>query len=134
MVAGCETFTASGRPPDRQVTSGEHDLLPRFIQLGCLRLDLFHRDAKIAKQWARLHPREFEVLWRLAETPGQTLSRRKLLADVWRLDYDGESNRVEVNISRIRSKLHVFKLAWMIETNPEGGYRLITETYPSTGP
>jgi len=58
-------------------------LLPRFIRLGHLQLDLFHRDARMDDKWARLHPREFEVLWRLAETPGKILSRRQLLADVW---------------------------------------------------
>jgi len=55
----------------------------------------------------------------------------RCLADVWRMDRDSESNRVEVNISRIRAKLHVFKMAWLIETDSDGGCRLVAK-YPGS--
>ena len=71
-----------------------------------------------------LHPREFEVLWRLAETPRIVVTRKELLRDVWRLDHDPETNRVEVNISRIRAKLHPFRLSHLLATGTSGGYRL----------
>ena len=57
-------------------------LLPRWRDLGPLTLDLFHRDARKGSTWMRLHPREFGVLWRLADTPGERVTRRQLLEDV----------------------------------------------------
>lgn len=104
---------------------GLHTHLPRSRTIGPLRLDLFHRDACINSQWLRLFPKEFALLWRLAEDAGQTISKSMLFKDVWRLKHPSESNRIEVHISRIRSKLHTHRLAWLIETDPAGGYRLV---------
>ena len=101
-------------------------MLPRFLQAGDIRLDLFHRDGRVGGRWIGFHPREFEVVWRLAETPETIVSRMRLLKDVWRLGHDPETNRVEVNISRIRSKLHPFRLSWMVGTGDAGGYFLTT--------
>lgn len=99
-------------------------MMPRHVRAGPVSLDLFHRDGTVDGRWLGLHPREFELLWRLAESPRQRLSRRQLLAEVWRIDYDPETNRVEVHVARVRAKLHIFGLAWLIATDPAGGYRL----------
>lgn len=100
------------------------DLLPRLRPVGPLVLDLFHRDGRIGERWLGLYPREFEVLWRLAEAGGQVVSRAELLADVWRTMHRPGSNRVEVAISRIRAKLHVHRLAALVVTCPGEGYLL----------
>ncbi|WP_328598407.1 winged helix-turn-helix domain-containing protein [Pontixanthobacter gangjinensis] len=102
-----------------------HSHLPRTQRVGGLTLDLFHRDASAGGRWLRLHPREFEVLWSLADARGKALTKKMLLTNVWRIAHIPQSNRVEVTISRIRSKLHSAQLAWMIVTEPEGGYRLV---------
>ena len=101
--------------------------ISRHIDIGPVRLDLFHRDACVAAQWLRLHPREFEVLWRLAESQGTSIPKRQMLEEIWRITGPSESNRVEVHISRIRAKLHVHRLSWLVETDPAGGYRLSSE-------
>ncbi|GAA4043737.1 winged helix-turn-helix domain-containing protein [Parerythrobacter jejuensis] len=111
--------------------TGTGDVLPRQIGVGPLTLDLFHRDAQIGTRWLGLFPREFALLWRLAESPGQRLDRMTLLADVWRLDHDPETNRLEVHVARLRAKLHDYRLAGIIVTDPAGGYRLESEvTWP----
>lgn len=104
---------------------GHFTHLPRSLTIGPLCLDLLYRDASIDGQWLRLFPMEFALLWRLAEDLGRTVNKPTLFSDVWRLGNPSESNRIEVHISRIRAKLHIHRLAWMIETDPEGGYRLI---------
>lgn len=96
----------------------------RQLQVGPVTLDLFHRDGRAGTRWLGLHPREFALFWRLAEAEGARVSRRALLADVWRLDHDPETNRIEVHISRLRAKLATFRLSWLIATDPRGGYRL----------
>lgn len=99
-------------------------MLPRWRNVGPLVLDLFHRDARQGARWLNLHPREFGVLWRLADTPGEQVTRRQLLTDVWRLNHEPETNSVEVHVSRLRSKLAQAGCAQLVQTVPEGGYRL----------
>lgn len=98
--------------------------LPRWRDIGPLVLDLFHRDARRGSSWLGLHPREFGLLWRLADSPGQRVSRRQLITDVWRLKHEPETNSVEVHISRLRAKLASAGCADMVQTAAEGGYRL----------
>jgi two-component system, OmpR family, response regulator len=107
----------------RIAAAGEQ--LPRRREFGPLTLDLIHRDARATGgAWLSLHPREFGLLWRLAERPGEPVSRVRLLRDVWRLDFEPGTNSVEVHVSRLRAKLAGAGLAGLVETDPQGGYRL----------
>lgn len=99
-------------------------MMPRHVRTGLVMLDLFHRDRNEAGDWLGLHSREFELLWRMAESPRQRLSRSQLLAEVWRIVQDPETNRVEVHVVRVRAKFHVYGLSWLIATDPAGGYLL----------
>ncbi len=99
-------------------------MLPRWRDLGPLTLDLFHRDARKDTLWLGLHPREFSLIWRLSDTPGMRVTRRQLMTDVWRLNHEPETNSVEVHVSRLRTKLANAECESLIETAPEGGYRL----------
>lgn len=98
--------------------------IPQQRRAGPLILDLFHRDARLQDRWMGLHPREFGLLWRLAETPHRKVSRKELLQDVWRLTHDPETNSLEVHVSRLRAKLAISRLGWLVDTHPEGGYQL----------
>ncbi|GAB5349196.1 crotonase/enoyl-CoA hydratase family protein [Alteriqipengyuania sp. 357] len=98
-------------------------LIARSIEAGPLRLDLFHRDAAVEGRWLALHPREFALLWRLAETPGRTVSQRTLLFDVWRLTFEPGTNRIAVHVARLRRKLAPMGLDGLIATDGPG-YRL----------
>lgn len=104
--------------------AGRAVLLPRRLPAGPVMLDLFHRDGCAAGRWLGLHPREFALLWRLAETPSTRVPRAQLLREVWRLDHVPETNSLEVHVSRLRAKLHVSRCGWLVETDPRGGYRL----------
>lgn len=103
-------------------------MLPRWRDTGPLTLDLFHRDARIGTRWLNLHPREFGVLWRLADVPGERVTRKQLLEDVWRLSHEPETNSVEVHVSRLRSKLAMAGCGGLVETASQGGYRLAEES------
>jgi two-component system, OmpR family, response regulator len=99
-------------------------MLPRWRTIGALTLDLFHRDARCKGRWLALHPREFGLLWRLADRPGESVTRRQLLRDVWRLPNEPETNSVEVHVSRLRAKLGAHGCSGVVLTDPRGGYRL----------
>ncbi len=101
--------------------------LPRERRIGALRLDLIGREAFVAGRGAGLHPREFALLWRLADQPGAAVSANDLLGDVWRLSFRPETNSLAVHVSRLRAKLRLAGLDGLIETLPEGGYRLVAD-------
>ncbi len=99
-------------------------MIPRFREAGDLTLDLLHRDGRVDDRWLGFHPREFELLWRLAEQPGQRMTRRELLRDVLRIEHEPETNSVAVHVARVRSKLEPFGLSTILATHPDGGYYL----------
>jgi two-component system OmpR family response regulator len=47
--------------------------LPRYRYHGALQIDLLSREAFVAGRALGLHPREFALLWRLADTPGESV-------------------------------------------------------------
>ncbi len=107
-------------------------LIPRFREAGDVTLDLLHRDGRVDDRWLSLHPREFELLWRLAEDPGKRLSKRRLLADVWRISYEPETNSVAVHVARVRAKLAPLGLAGILATHSDGGYYLDAPPGPAS--
>lgn len=99
-------------------------MLARFREAGDITLDLFHRDGRVDDKWLAFQPREFDLLWRLAQEPGRRVSKRQLLGEVWRIESAPDSNRVSRLIARLRNKLEPFGLARLIATHPDGGYYL----------
>jgi two-component system OmpR family response regulator len=99
-------------------------MLPRQLFVGNLRLDLVARDGFVGRQTLGLHPREFALLWRLAEAWGAAVSTDSLLREVWRLSFRPETNSLAVHVSRLRAKLRLTGLGDLIETVPGGAYRL----------
>lgn len=106
-----------------RLTQFAHSLL-RYRFCGALKIDLLVRDAFVAGRALGLHPREFALLWRLSDTPGEAVSRHELLNDVWRLSFQPETNSLAVHISRLRSKLRLGGIDGLIETLLDGAYRL----------
>jgi DNA-binding response OmpR family regulator len=70
---------------------------------------------------ADLSDREFHLLHHLIEHVGETVSRERLLSDVWGYHFDPGSNVVEVCVRRLRKKLGEES---PIETVRHAGYRL----------
>lgn len=101
--------------------------LPRERSLGPLKLDLLLRDAFVAGRATGLHPREFLLLWRLAEEPGVAIPPSELRSDVWRLAFRPETNSLAVHVSRLRNKLRTAGLDGLVETRSDGADRLAGE-------
>lgn len=104
--------------------------VPRQMRAGPVVLDLIHRDARLHEHWLCLHPREFGLLWRLAETPRTALTRSTLLRDVWRLRHEPPTNTLEVHVFRLRRKLAAYGIERLVVTDPAGGYRLDADARP----
>ena len=99
-------------------------MVPRYRDLGQLRLDLLSRDGFAGGRALGLHPREFALIWRLADSPGAAVPKQALLHDVWRLNHVPETNSLAVHVSRLRSKLQTAGLQNVVRTTPAGGYFL----------
>ncbi len=72
----------------------------------------------------RLCHREFDLLLHLVLRSPEIVSRRELLREVCRLDFDPGTNVVEVHMSRLRAKLSEEGATGLIDTVRGSGYRL----------
>lgn len=85
----------------RSSTSGvEQPLL-----VGDLSVDPVRRVATLGGSELDLSRREFDLLAYLAARPGQVVTKREILADVWRQAYGGGDRTVDVHLSWLRRKL-----------------------------
>lgn len=87
------------------------------ITIGSL---VIHPDAYIVSkkgEMIELTHREFELLYYLAQHPGQVMTREHLLQTVWGYDYFGDVRTVDVTVRRLREK---------IEDNPSHPGWLVT--------
>ena len=100
------------------------DALPRRRSHGRLTLDLLLREGWVAERRLGLHPREFALLWRLSECPGEAVAPDALLNDVWNLSFRPETNSLAVHVCRLRAKLAAAGLAQVVRTTAKGGYVL----------
>lgn len=80
---------------------------PTVLKLADLELDLIRRKAIRAGQRLDLTAKEFNLLSLMLRRHGEVLSRTKLAAQVWDMNFDSETNVVEVAIRRLRNKLDV---------------------------
>ncbi len=75
------------------------------LSVGELTLSPGPREAFLGNQALDLTPKEFDLLRVLMERTGQVVSKRELLAEVWREPYGGSDHTVDVHLSWLRSKL-----------------------------
>jgi DNA-binding response OmpR family regulator len=75
------------------------------LQVGDLVVDLRARTAELAGVMLDLRPREFDLLAYLAARPGEVVTKRTLLAEVWHQAYGGADKTVDVHLSWLRRKL-----------------------------
>jgi two-component system, OmpR family, copper resistance phosphate regulon response regulator CusR len=77
------------------------------IVRGDLEIDVVRRIVKRGRRTLELSPREFDLLRVMASQPNRTWTRAELLAEVWGIRFDPETNMVNVHIARLRKKLEV---------------------------
>jgi len=75
------------------------------LVLGELQLDLARRKACRAGQTIELTNKEFLLLSLLMRRQGEVLSRTVLAEQVWDMNFDSDTNVVEVAVRRLRAKV-----------------------------
>lgn len=93
------------------------------IQFGNVTLD--RQSYKVARgtEAFTLPLKEFELLYKLAETPGQVYTREQLIDQIWGMDYAGDNRTIDVHIKRLRERF-ADSPEFRIETVRGLGYRL----------
>lgn len=97
---------------------------PGELAVGDLRLDLLGRVAWRAGRRIELSPREWALLEFFARNPGRVLGRAEILEAVWEIDFEQNSNLVDVYVRYLRRKCAVPGLPPVVETLRGVGYRL----------
>ncbi len=75
------------------------------ITVGGLVVDARTRTASLDQRPLELSRKEFDLLLALAQRAGEVVSKRDLLAEVWRQPYGGGDRTVDVHLSWLRRKL-----------------------------
>ncbi|HEU5333965.1 MAG TPA: response regulator transcription factor [Actinocrinis sp.] len=74
------------------------------LRVGGLEVDPRRREAGLDGRALDLSRREFDLLAYLAARPGEVVTRRELLTEVWQLPY-GDDQTIDVHLSWLRRKL-----------------------------
>ncbi|WP_238913053.1 heavy metal response regulator transcription factor [Achromobacter insolitus] len=78
---------------------------PTLLGLADLELDLARRRAQRGGRRLDLTAKEFNLLALLLRRQGQVLSRTTLAEQVWDMNFDSDTNVIDVAVRRLRSKL-----------------------------
>ena len=78
---------------------------PSLLGLTDLELDLLRRKATRAGQRLDLPATEFALLALLLRRQGQVLSRTEIAEQVWDMNFDSDTNVIDVAVRRLRGKL-----------------------------
>ncbi|SFF74382.1 DNA-binding response regulator, OmpR family, contains REC and winged-helix (wHTH) domain [Novosphingobium sp. CF614] len=106
----------------RRASGREHSAVILYGSFEC------HVKARTAFRDNRhlpLSPKEFELFRYFMENAGEVLTREMLLRDVWKMNFDPQTNVVDVNIGRLRRKLEEGFDRPALETIWGSGYRLL---------
>jgi len=76
-----------------------------IIRIADIEIDVLRHKVTRAGQRIDLTPKEFALLHLLARRRGEVLSRRLIAAQVWDMNFDSDTNVVDVAIRRLRAKL-----------------------------
>ncbi len=131
LEAGVDDYLAKPYEPEelmarlkalaRRSEGRAHSAIIIYGQFEC------HVKARTAfrqNQHIALSPKEFELFRYFMENAGETVTRDMLLRDVWGMNFDPQTNVVDVNIGRLRRKLEQGFAKPALETIWGSGYRL----------
>ncbi|MBD1554241.1 heavy metal response regulator transcription factor [Pseudomonas typographi] len=98
--------------------------LATTLELAGLRLDMLRRRAEREGQRIDLTAREFALLELLLRRQGEVLPKSLIASQVWDMNFDSDTNVIEVAIRRLRAKVDDPHPAKLIHTVRGMGYVL----------
>jgi two-component system, OmpR family, copper resistance phosphate regulon response regulator CusR len=92
------------------------------IRMADLEIDLLRQRATRAGQRLDLTSKEFLLLTLLARRAGEVLSRTLIAESVWDMNFDSDTNVIDVNVRRLRAKVDEPFRMKLIHTVRGAGY------------
>jgi DNA-binding response OmpR family regulator len=74
-----------------------------------LEIDIPARAVYVDGEAIELTPKEYELLFYLAQNKGIALSRDKLLQDIWGYDYFGDDRTIDTHIKNLRNSIGPYR-------------------------
>ena len=84
---------------------GSNSTAPTYLTIADLQVDLLKRRASRAGQRIELTAKEFALLELLLRRRGEVLSKSLIASQVWDMNFDSDTNVIEVAIRRLRAKI-----------------------------
>ncbi|MEO7145786.1 MAG: heavy metal response regulator transcription factor [Bryobacteraceae bacterium] len=100
---------------------------PSFFQVGDLEIDLARQRALRGGRRLDLTATEFRLLALFARRSGEVLGRTFIAEQVWDMNFDSDTNVVDVHVRRLRAKLDDPFASRLLKTVRGVGYVLETE-------
>ncbi|KOF56198.1 MULTISPECIES: response regulator transcription factor [Clostridium] len=98
------------------------DVSKNELSFEDLKIDMSSYTVIYKGEEIKMPPKEFELLFYLANNKNKVFTREQLLCEVWGYDYPGDSRTVDVHVKRLREKLKG-GANWQIETVWGVGYK-----------
>jgi two-component system copper resistance phosphate regulon response regulator CusR len=111
LLARVRTLARRGPPRESEL-----------LVVGDLEMDINRRRVKRGATRIDLTPREFSLLQLLLRRQGEVLSRTQIASYVWDMNFDSDTNVVEVAIRRLRAKIDDAFPVKLIQTVRGVGY------------
>jgi two-component system OmpR family response regulator len=89
----------------RRVGSGDFAKVTTRFCVADLEMDIIRRRAARGNIEIDLQPQEFKLLEYLLRNAGRAVTRKMLLENVWKFDFEPRAKIVESHISRLRTKI-----------------------------
>ena len=106
----------------RRRTSTEDKAPPTRLKVADLEMDLLSRRVSRGGKEIELTAREFKLLEFLLRHAGQVVTRTMLLEGVWDLQFDPQTNLIDVHMSRLRQAVDKGFARALIHTVRGAGY------------
>ena len=113
--AGCDEYVTKPFSPGvlvkridallKRYDKTRNDTSDEIIIIDSLKINKPAHEVILNSTVVDLTNKEYNILVKLAETPGRTYSREQLLDDIWGIDFIGDARTVDSHVARIRTKL-----------------------------
>lgn len=77
----------------------------QVLVAGDLAVDLATKKVTRQDKEIPLTPREYQILLRLLRSPGELVSKKELVREIWGSSFDANTNTIEVYINFLRNKI-----------------------------
>lgn len=99
----------------------------KILTIADLEVNLDNKEVKRSGQKILLTAKEFQLLEYLLKNKGKVVSRADIAKDVWDIDFDTQTNVIDVYVNFLRKKLDKDFSPKLIHTQVGMGYILKTE-------